>query len=65
MIILKEKIHTVTEVAKLLGITTGRVRQICREKEIGQIIGKTRILTDKDIKEIESRPDRRKSDEKK
>jgi hypothetical protein len=56
---LQEKVFTVSEVARLLEITTGRVRQICRELMIGEVKGKTRLLTVEDIQHIEKRPDRR------
>jgi hypothetical protein len=56
---LQEKVFTVSEVARLLEITTGRVRQICRELNIGEVKGKTRLLTVEDIQHIEKRPDRR------
>ena len=54
-----EKLFTTTEVANLLRLTPGRVRQICREFSIGIVTGPTRVLTAEDIKKIEDRPDRR------
>lgn len=56
---LREKLFTVNDVARLLEITPGRVRQICREREIGEVIGTTRLLTAEDIKAVEERPDGR------
>lgn len=56
---IREKLFTVNDVARLLEVTPGRVRQICREREIGEVIGTTRLLTAEDIKTIEQRPDGR------
>ena len=65
MQMIKEKFHTVTEAAEALGITSGRVRQICRELEIGTVAGKTRLLSENDLRTIQDRPDRRKGDSEK
>lgn len=56
---LQQNLWTVTEVADELGVTTGRVRQICRAHGIGEILGKTRVLTDADVDRIRNLPDRR------
>lgn len=63
MDMIKENIRTVSDVAEELRITTGRVRQICREFDIGVVVGKTRLLSDEDVDKIRQRPDRRKSEE--
>lgn len=45
---------TVASVAKRLGKTTGRIRQICREHDIGTLIGdRFRILEKRDVSRIE------------
>lgn len=60
---IREKLHTVSDVADELGITTGRVRQICREFGIGEFIGRDRLLTQEEFEKIRNRPDRRKTEE--
>jgi hypothetical protein len=59
------ELFTVTDVARLLEITPGRVRQICRELELGQVFGKTRLLTVGDVAKIRSRGDGRRFNGKK
>jgi hypothetical protein len=45
---------TVTQVAKKVGRSTGRIRQICLEHDIGVLIGgRVRVFTPKEAKEIE------------
>lgn len=60
---LKEKLFTTPEAARLLQLTPGRIRQICREFDIGTVHGNTRVLTAEDLKRLESRPDRRKREQ--
>lgn len=51
---------SVQQVAKQLGLTDGRIRQICREYEIGVLLGRDRVLTEADVNRIKNLPDRRK-----
>ncbi len=45
---------TVTQAAARCGKTTGRIRQICREHEIGTLIaGRLRLLSNADLKRLE------------
>ena len=49
-----EQQYTSTVVAKMVGKTPGRIRQICREYAIGTLIlGRLRILSKRDVKQIE------------
>ena len=56
---MKTNLKTVAEVADMLGLTHGRVRQICRKYELGRILGHDRLLAPADIRAIKSRPDGR------
>lgn len=56
---IQQKLHTVTEVARSLGLTTGRIRQICNEHGIGEIYGSTRLFSEKEVKQLCNIPDRR------
>ena len=51
---------SVQQVAEQLGLTDGRIRQICREYEIGVLLGRDRVLTAEDVNKIKNLPDRRK-----
>lgn len=51
---------TTQEVAEILGVTDSRIRQLCREYELGQIVGGTRVLYKSDIKKICETPGLRK-----
>lgn len=51
---------SVQQVAEQLGLTDGRIRQICREYEIGVLLGRDRVLTVEDVNKIKNLPDRRK-----
>lgn len=55
----REKLHTVSEVADILGVTSGRIRQICREYELGEVFARTRLLTESELEAIREIPDRR------
>ena len=46
---LLDKLFTTSEVANLLGVTPGRVRQICLELELGTKSGRDRFLTTEEI----------------
>ncbi len=51
---LERHIITVTQAAECTGKTSGRIRQICREHEIGMLIaGRLRLLSKADLKRIE------------
>lgn len=50
-----KKPHTVTEVAEKFERTPSRIRQICREHNIGYMIqSDLRLLTDDDVKAIKN-----------
>lgn len=55
-----KNVYTVSDVAEMLGLTTGRIRQICREFNIGQLVGRDRLMDENDVKRIKNLPDRRK-----
>jgi len=55
-----KNLYTVADVAEILGLTPGRIRQICREFQIGQVIGGARLMDEDDLKRIKNVPDRRK-----
>lgn len=49
----KKPKFTVNHAAQLFGRTTARIRQICIEHEIGELIqGRVRLLTAADVEEI-------------
>ena len=56
---LKQKIYTTAEVADRLGKTHGRISQIARQLNLGEIVGNTRIFTQDDVDQIEAMPDGR------
>jgi phage antirepressor YoqD-like protein len=60
MIMATQQLFSVQQAARKLGVTDSRVRQICREHEIGVLLGRDRVLTNEDIDRIENLPDRRK-----
>lgn len=51
-----QNLKTVKEVAEELQLTDSRVRQLCREHEIGQIVGRDRLLTAGDVRKIKRIP---------
>ena len=55
-----QQLFSVQQAAEQLELTDGRVRQICREHEIGVLLGRDRVLTAEDIERIRNLPDRRK-----
>lgn len=55
-----KNLYTVADVADQLGLTPGRIRQICREHNIGQVFGRDRLMDENDVKRIKNLPDRRK-----
>lgn len=48
-----EKLFSVMDVADKLGVSDARVRQLCIEYEIGQIVGSSRVLTEEDVEQLE------------
>jgi hypothetical protein len=60
MIMATQQLFSVHQAAAKIGVTDSRVRQICREHEIGVLLGRDRVLTADDIRRIENLPDRRK-----
>jgi hypothetical protein len=60
MIMTSQPFFSVQQVAEQLGLTDGRIRQICREYEIGVLLGRDRVLTAEDVNKIKNLPDRRK-----
>ena len=60
MIMATQQLFSVQQAASQIGVTDGRIRQICREHEIGVVIGRDRVLTEEDIERIKNLPDRRK-----
>jgi hypothetical protein len=60
MIMATQQLFSVQQVAEQLGVTDGRIRQICREHEIGVLLGRDRVLTPDDVRKIKNLPDRRK-----
>jgi hypothetical protein len=60
MIMTTQPFFSVQQVAEQLGLTDGRIRQICREYEIGVLLGRDRVLTVEDVNKIKNLPDRRK-----
>lgn len=60
MIMATQQLFSVQQAAVKLGLTDSRIRQICREHEIGVLLGRDRVLTEDDIQQIQNLPDRRK-----
>lgn len=54
MIMATTEIKTVSEAAAELGLTPGRIRQICLAHGIGEIHGTIRVLTQEDIRQIQA-----------
>lgn len=46
------QIHTVKEVAKLLGVTDSYIRRLCLENKLGTRKGRDRLLTAEDISQL-------------
>ena len=53
---MENKIYVVREVAKIFGITEGRVCQLCRACDIGQKVGRDWLLTEADLERLEAAP---------
>lgn len=53
-------IQPTATVAKKLGLTTGRVRQLARKHGIGERFGHEWMFRDEDVAALEALPDRRK-----
>ena len=49
---IRQKLYTAIEAAQILGLTDGRIRQVCRWNSIGTKIGAAWLLTDADMKRI-------------
>lgn len=62
---LKEKIFTTSQVAEQLDLTHGRISQISRKHQIGEIVGNTRVFTQDDVESIRLIPDGRSNSGKK
>jgi len=64
----QQQLYSVEQAATSIGVTGGRIRQICLEFGIGQKVGgerkSQRILTAEDVETIRNIPDRRKTTEK-
>lgn len=58
---LKEKLYNCKEAADILGLTDGRIRQICRWNSIGQKVGRDWLLTAKDLEILRSEENRKKT----
>jgi len=54
------KLFTCNQVAQKLKLTPGRVRQICRDNDIGEKPGRDWFLTIDEIEMIQALPDLRK-----
>lgn len=46
------QIHTVKEVASLLGVTDSYIRRLCLENKLGTRKGRDRLLTAEDISQL-------------
>ena len=53
-------LFTCNQVAKKLKLTPGRIRQICRDQDIGEKHGRDWLLTLEDVELINELPDLRK-----
>jgi hypothetical protein len=60
MVMLKEKLYNCKEAAEILGLTDGRIRQICRWNSIGSKIGRDWLLTEKDLEKLRDEESRKK-----
>lgn len=58
-----DRVYSAKEAAEVLGMTEGRICQICRWKGIGQKFSKVWLLTEADIERIKNLPDGRKKSE--
>jgi hypothetical protein len=61
MIMINEKLYNAKEAAEQLGLTDGRIRQICRWNSIGTKIGRDWLLSQKDLEKLRSLENRKKS----
>jgi hypothetical protein len=60
MTMLKEKLYSSKEAAEILGLTDGRIRQICRWNSIGTKLGRDWLLTEKELNKLRSEEFRKK-----
>ena len=57
-------IITTRQAAEQLGVSHSRVRQLCGQLGLGQVVGSTRLLTDRDLRSLQqterraTRPDK-------
>lgn len=49
-------LYTVADAAEELGVSERRVRQLCQEHELGEFVGRSRVLSDKDMRKLKSLP---------
>lgn len=57
---LREKLYTSRQVAKMLSLTAGRIRQICRWNRVGTKVGRDWMLTEKDVATLRNEENRKK-----
>lgn len=50
-----ETLYTTKQVADALGVTTGRIRQLARELELGRWVGSVRLYSDADVDAMRAR----------
>lgn len=60
---MKTKLYTTSQAAELLGLTDGRIRQICRGNGIGTKQGRDWFLTSKELRKLRSAENRKKKSE--
>ena len=48
-----EKLTTVKEAARKLGVTTGYVRRLCLKHGLGRVLGRDRLLARDDLASLE------------
>lgn len=52
----KKNLFTVTEAAKILGLSVSRVRKLCADRRMGEKVGSTWIITAAELQENTDRP---------
>ena len=58
---MKTKLYTTSQAAELLGLTDGRIRQICRANSIGEKRGRDWFLTAREVTSLMKSENRKKS----
>jgi hypothetical protein len=61
MIASMTNLKTVQQVAELLELTPGRIRQICLRHDIGTRLGRDRLLTPADVRRVKANRTSKKS----